>query len=356
MNSNSNDMNYFNMLTTPFPGEKPCGENLEYDGNFILLQTRLQPKLNAEYGSFVEAATPLNWAEIERDCLSLLQKSKDIRLIIILIRCRLRITGLASLSEGLTAILSLLETYPDQLYPQLLDEGEYDPLMRANAFAELINNDGILADLRSITLPPAGGMSVTIRDIENTHRFPHDKNALSTAQISTLQSEWTGSKEMRAIGSACNLLNDLQKSLSNTLGDFAPDLSAIEYILQIFTFSDQAETDSAGNADAGTHISPLPLLPNSALNPENCSTPAQINIAVSETLNIPSVSAIKSIQSRSEALLQLRDIHAWFLDAEPGNPIIFLLDIAEKMAGKSYAELINFFTPEIISQLTIEKG
>ena len=95
---------YYQPLMQPIPGSSPCGEAVDYDPAFIMLQSRLQPKIAAEYGNFVEAAEPVNWTETERDCLALLQKSKDIRLVVILIRCRMRKCGLSALAEGTEAL------------------------------------------------------------------------------------------------------------------------------------------------------------------------------------------------------------------------------------------------------------
>lgn len=128
---------YYQAVLHPTVGHAPCGENIEYDADFILLQSRLQPRQDVEYGSFFEAAEPVNWTDTERDCLTLLQKSKDIRLIIILIRCRLRKIGLRALPEGLEALYVVLQSWPNDLHPQLYDEGEFTPILRANAFSEL---------------------------------------------------------------------------------------------------------------------------------------------------------------------------------------------------------------------------
>lgn len=51
---------YYQPLMMPLPGAFPCGVNLEYDSDFILLLSRLQPRLDAEYGQFIEAAEPVN--------------------------------------------------------------------------------------------------------------------------------------------------------------------------------------------------------------------------------------------------------------------------------------------------------
>lgn len=84
--------------------------------------------MGAEYGDFVETTEPVNWREIESDCLTLLKKSKHIRLIILLIRSRSRQIGLFALEEGLIALYQLLKDFPNEIHPQLYDEGNLSRL------------------------------------------------------------------------------------------------------------------------------------------------------------------------------------------------------------------------------------
>lgn len=61
---------YYHNLMQPIPGDHPCGLDLEYDAAFLLLQTKLQPKLTAEYGDFIEVAESINWTDTEENASS----------------------------------------------------------------------------------------------------------------------------------------------------------------------------------------------------------------------------------------------------------------------------------------------
>ncbi len=80
----------------------------------------------------------------------------------------MRQVGVGALQEGLEAILWCLDTWPDQLHPQLFDEGEFEPLMRGNAFAELEDIDGFIADFRNQQLPKAAGVQLSIKEFEKS--------------------------------------------------------------------------------------------------------------------------------------------------------------------------------------------
>lgn len=337
---------YYQHLLQPLPGSCSCGENLEYDADFLMLQSRLQPRLSAEYGSFIEAAEPVNWAEIERECLMLLQKSKDIRLIVILMRCRIRQIGVAALEEGLQALHALLMTYPAETYPQLVEEGEYDPLLRANALSELEDTTGLLKDLRSLTLPKAAGLQLTIKDFEKAHASPREEGALPEATAAALRQEW----EMRqdeailSLQNAGQHLNELHQLLKASLGEEAPDFSQLTFVLDLFIRKPK-------------HDFSLPDLPC-----QEASFPARQNeelaspmIATSDSENLPvpvaSAPSLKGVSSRQEALLKMREVRSWFIRMEPSSPVSLLLEFAELTMGKSFPELLKILPPDVIARL-----
>lgn len=54
-------------LSDPISAECPCGPDLEYDPEYLLLFTRAAPREEAQYGDFVSTPENINWAELERD-------------------------------------------------------------------------------------------------------------------------------------------------------------------------------------------------------------------------------------------------------------------------------------------------
>ena len=77
-------------LSDPISAECPCGPDLEYDPEYLLLFTRAAPREEAQYGDFVSTPETINWAELERDARRLLMRSKDIRILVVLLRCRIQ--------------------------------------------------------------------------------------------------------------------------------------------------------------------------------------------------------------------------------------------------------------------------
>ncbi|EOY5419139.1 ImpA family type VI secretion system protein [Cronobacter turicensis] len=336
---------YYQPLMQPLPGALSCGVNLEYDPDFILLLSRLQPRLDAEYGHFTEAAEPVNWAEAERDCHALFQRSKDLRLMIILIRCRLRQIGLPALEEGLTALFSLIKRWPDDIHPQLYDEGEFDPLMRINALNELEDIHGLIGDLRNQILPKAAGTQITLKIFEKSHAVPRESDALPEIMLSTLRLEWKTHNDpvINSLQAAKAWLDRIKSLLPGFAGADLPDFPQLSQLLMLFSSHSGQPSLSAQQPEAlMPAISENDVLPSLTIPGEE-PTPA---IASGNQQNI---------RSRAEALSRIKEIRAWFLNTEPSSPVIPLLAFTEQTIGMGFNELLKFIPAELISRLDTEK-
>ncbi|ELY4676463.1 type VI secretion system ImpA family N-terminal domain-containing protein [Cronobacter turicensis] len=336
---------YYQPLMQPLPGAFSCGVNLEYDPDFILLLSRLQPRLDAEYGHFTEAAEPVNWAEAERDCHALFQRSKDLRLMIILMRCRLRQIGLLALEEGLTALFSLIKRWPDDIHPQLYDEGEFDPLMRINALNELEDIHGLIGDLRNQILPKAAGTQITLKIFEKSHAVPRESDALPEILLSTLRHEWKTHNDpvINSLQAAKAWLDRIKSLLPGFAGTDLPDFPQLSQLLMLFS-------SQSGQL-------PLSSLPPEALMSVITENDALPSLRMSEEEPAPAITSgeQQNIRSRAEALSRIKEIRAWFLNTEPSSPVIPLLAFTEQTIGMGFNELLKFIPAELISRLDTEK-
>ncbi|CNK57303.1 protein ImpA [Yersinia mollaretii] len=393
---------YYHRLMQPIPGDHPCGISLEYDSAFLLLQTKLQPKITAEYGTFVEVAEPTNWTETERKCLELLGKARDVRLIIILMRCRMCQIGVSAVQEGLEALLWCLTAWPDGLHPQLFDEGEFEPFMRANAFAELEDSEGFIADLRNLPLPKAAGMQISLKEFEKAHSFPREEGALEDATLEAIKQEWLARSDSVIISlqQAYALLLELASRLGDSLGDVAPDFVKLTSLLCHFGRADIApivahethEYSATSEYGAAPEYSTAPMknephpiageLPPidvaaesipAAVAPIGTVQTGAVQTAVAPTevmrvepptlasqplmqlaaIPVEAPALPKGIQNRADALSRLIEVRQWFTTTEPSSPVIDLLSFSEKMIGKSFGELLQIIPQELISKLDV---
>ncbi|MHG40298.1 cytoplasmic protein, partial [Salmonella enterica] len=98
---------------------------------------------------------------------------QGIRVLILLLRSRIQQAGAQGLAEMLTQLAELSVIWSDALHPQLLTgEGasaesiEDAALARSNALAALLDHEGVMADIRGITLSNSAALRLQVRDVE----------------------------------------------------------------------------------------------------------------------------------------------------------------------------------------------
>ena len=141
----------------PLSPGAPCGPSLEDDADCAVPRARMVPRSVVQYGAFIAPPESPRWAEIERDCRRLLERSRDIHLLVWLCRARTRLARADGLARSLELLAGVLETWPVDVHPQAVIDGRHDPAVRANALAALADPEGLLADVRDIvgTVPGA---------------------------------------------------------------------------------------------------------------------------------------------------------------------------------------------------------
>ena len=79
----------------PISPDKPCGENLEYDADFQLMNQASQGKAEQQFGDTIIPAEPADWNTVEKFATSLLSRTKDLRVMLALTHAWTRRRGLA---------------------------------------------------------------------------------------------------------------------------------------------------------------------------------------------------------------------------------------------------------------------
>lgn len=226
-------------------------------------------------------------------------------------------------------------------------------MLRANAFAELEDANGLLADLRNHPLPKASGLQITIKEFEKAHQLPREEGALSDTAMAAIIHEWqlNARDSLFPLTQAYGFLIEIKSVLAETLGHDAPEFAVLGNLLVYFA------NDFKG-------VSPSPVVLPSIVEDE---TPRVQEIAerpageVPAVLDLPPVAppAVveprRAIDSRADALHRLQEVRCWFAMTEPSSPLIQVLKYAEESIGKSFADLLKMYPPEIVAMLNHEK-
>lgn len=125
------------LLLAAVSATSPCGEDLEYDANFLHLERAAQGQPERSMGDSILPAEPPDWRSIRQQSLDLLARSKDLRITHFLLQSTLALDGLPGLADSLQLIEQLLATYWPELHPRLDADDDNDPTVRINALAGL---------------------------------------------------------------------------------------------------------------------------------------------------------------------------------------------------------------------------
>ena len=319
---------------------EPCGPNLEYDPEYVTLMAKVLPKGDAQYGDFIGVSETPNWGEIEKDCERLLTRTRDINLILLLLRCKIRQHQGLGLLDGLTTLVEVLEKYPNHVHPQPIIEGEHDLTVRCNALATLTDPEGLMDDIRSIVLIKNNASRLQVRDVERAFATPRHTDALSipsvTQQLEVLRA--ASNTNLKSIIEANSWVVRLQTWMNAELGDYAPDLTPFMRLIGLFDFTQGPIASKAKT-----------LIPveKSLLNPIILET-----TELSPATPSPEAKSTSSnhVLDRHTALQQIITTRKWFEHVEPSSPVSVLLRQAEKLVGKPFSEVIDCIPIELLQR------
>jgi type VI secretion system protein ImpA len=314
---------------------EPCGPSLEYDPEYVALQARMIPKGDAQYGDFIKTQEEPNWGEIERECRQMLLRSRDIPILLLLLRCRIHLIQTGGLREALEILLGWLERYPDHVHPQLVIDGEHDPTIRANALLALVDPEGVLGDLREIALAKSSAMPLQVRDVERALAIPRPSDALAPDSVCRQLNDLVRSEDANVLTliESARLARRLREWLLVNMEEHAPDLGVFFRLLghfyregsELFHFQRERPAVSFPVQDAAP----------GDLADEETSAPAFSPPTVPPA---PSL-AVSPEMARESALHTLRGVREWFEQYEPSSPVSVLLRQAERMIGRKFCEV-----------------
>jgi type VI secretion system protein ImpA len=336
---------------TPIDASAPCGPDLEYDPEFVVLSARMAAKTDAQYGDFVGSPEPVNWTEVERDCRRLMIRSKDMRLAVLFARSRARLAASTGLAEGLGLLVEWLTAFPDTVHPQpgVDDDHEAALEIRMNVLQTLADTEGLLSDMREIALTRSTAARLQVRDVERAFAHPRPSDALPpesvTRQLEDLRMQ---QPEMLAgFDRALASLGSIDEWCKAHLGVYQPDLTALTRLLR------RVVGEGARGVATLTvsEIDDVPPVDPDATAMSNDDVPARYCDVVQQTTTEtgrPRVGV--TVTGRDGAVEQIREARNWFEQHEPSSPISVLLRRAELLVGKRYAEVANAIPVELLVQ------
>jgi type VI secretion system protein ImpA len=334
--------------TAPVSAESPCGSDLEYDPEFVVLSASVAAKADAQYGDFVGTPGPVNWSDVDRDCRRLMMRTKDVRLAVLFIRCRTRLAAAAGFAEGLRLLAGWLAAFPDLVHPQLgVDEDRSAALeIRMNALQSLTDTDGLISDLREIALTRSTATRLQLRDVERAFAHPRPSDALTPDSVTRQLEELRRQRPsvLSGFDDALQSLTAIEGWCREHLSVYAPDLTALKRLLRHVAIPPGSrQTDDVheeGDAQPDSQdIETLAGLPTAPDENEASTLPENMTLRTTGKAS-----------DRHAALNLIREARQWFEQHEPSSPIPVLLKRAEQFVGKRFVDVVNAIPAELLAQ------
>ncbi|WP_282374475.1 MULTISPECIES: type VI secretion system protein TssA [Pseudomonas] len=331
------------LLLTAVSATSPCGEDMEYDAQFLQLERDAKGQPERSMGDSILPAEPPEWRSIQQQSLDLLQRSKDLRITHFLLQSTLALQGVAGLAEVLTLIDALLRQYWADLHPRLDADDDNDPTVRINALTGLTCETNIRLLRESILTRSRTFGPVTLRA------------ALNASGLQSFADEQLGNQQLNAA-----FLDSDPEQLQATRDALSAARAACEAI-------EQQVNDQVGSAQ-GVDLSALKQPLKQALQLLNQAVPGTDSSsdpeAVSED-NAPSVDNAAApaaprpsgdIATRDDVLRSLDKIFAYYTRHEPSSPLPVLLNRAKNLVHADFAAIVRNLIPDGMSQFENLRG
>jgi type VI secretion system protein ImpA len=312
-------------LLEPISVESPCGTDLSFSIEFDQIQeARRFDDPTLDQGEWVTAVKEADWPDVSKRCETLLRnKTKDIRLAVWLAESSAKTDSFAGLTQGLDLLTQFSEKFWDTIYP--LPE-EDDQELRIGILSWLLNRTPQLLRELPITQSKNHGVFNTIDQdsgralTQAIARSPNDAESLSYGKITQEKFEAARrdspkefyAQQMKDIEACEGALHNLGVAIDSKLGANGPGFSSAKDSMAsiknvVLRFARDAGVYATDGAEA--------ISPSGA--------------------DVPGKSFSGPIQTREQALAQLRQVSDFFRRTEPHNPVAYLADQAAKWGGMS---------------------
>jgi type VI secretion system protein ImpA len=335
-------------LLAPINETSPCGDDLLFSSDFDAIQNaRRFEDPSLDQGEWVTDIKEADWSFVaERSTALLLNQTKDLRLAVWLTEAWAIEDGVSGLTQGYTLLTGLCERFWEQVHP--LPEGD-DTEYRLGNVGWLAGRSAEL--LRAMPVTHASGALYSTIDWEvATHvaqavkRDPEHADDIARGKPSVEQIE--ASKRATPASFYTTLLaslkdfeaalQGLEQELDKRAGDAAPSFRQIKDAYDgVYRLAERFARDVGVDANAVAQKA-APKQPEIAeRNEPSFKTPLMENTVHTPVSPAPVVAptvAVAGLQTRAQAVDQLRAVAKFFRATEPHSPVAYLADKAAEWA------------------------
>lgn len=338
-------------LRVPVDPDRPAGEDLEYDPLFTEMEQAAAGKPAQEMGDAVIEAEEPDWRLVQRNALSLLKRSKDLRVCVNLCHAALRNEGFEGFADSIRLASLLTAEFWGAIHPELDADDDDDPTARVNAVAALTAPAMLLAIERTplISVPMLGAVNWAEIKPVGGDEDPRQASTETQAIINNCELDLIASRRT-AVATALECCKSLETFITQQVGaSRAPNLQTLRDLLKRIdsqlgrwweerggTDGDDKASDSV-DTDSDDPANDEPMAGNREA--------AQSGKRSGQAKNGPS-GPMGPITSRQEAIAAIDKILEYYQRHEPSSPLPLLLVRAKRLATKSFIEILQDLIPE----------
>lgn len=343
-------------LFAPIDESLPCGEDLLFSAEFdAIAHARRFDDPSLDQGEWVTEIKEADWAFVAERCTALLAtQTKDLRVAVWLTEALAIQDGMPGLTQGYAILTGLVERFWDHLHP--LPEGD-DVESRLGNVAWLAGRSAEL--LRAVPLTQSGTPFSALdwevaqhvaqaikRDPENAADIARGKPSVEQIDASRRATAPAFYEALVAKFKAFEVaLAALDDELERRAGDAAPSFRQTRDAFEtVYGLVARFARDVGVDPDAAAKAQQAPVdqrdsqavQSDATFAPERAEPSFKTSLPYEEHVQTPTRVHGRvngGIQSRAEAVAQLRAVADYFRATEPHSPVAYLADKAAEWAG-----------------------
>ena len=309
-------------LLAEFEGDSACGDDLEYDPDFIELETISKQQV----GDSVLAGEEVDFSKVGSMALGILERSKDLRAAVFLAEAVLHSDGFVPFERVLAYIHGVLERYWACAHPELDEDDDDDPTMRVNAMRGLADADTVLRAVRRASMTESRAMGrFSLRDISiadgeispGEGESPIDHATISAAFQDTDPETMTAIRE--AVTNAREHVKNITAIFDDKVGAFGPDFSELDKML----FKAQTAIANVLGGDVA----------------EETAGDEGVEGSDAPVAHAAAAPVSGAINTRDDVTRMIDKICEYYARTEPSSPVPLLIKRAKRLVGVSGRKL-----------------
>jgi type VI secretion system protein ImpA len=337
----------------PISEEAPCGEDISYDLGFMEMERLAAGTAAKEMGDQVVEGEEPDWKEVRKLALGLMEKSKNLRVMLYLTLASMQLDGLSGLRDGLVLMKQVLEQDWDAMYPQLDPDDDNDPMERINIIASFS--------------PEAGAFDDPIKFIDRLRKAPLvtskqvGRYCLADIMVvcGELPAPWEGEAPSDQLLRAAFQDSELE--------DLEATHEAITQANEAFVEMDQWLTEKVGAGQAPNLNNFIDELKNlSKRFAEYASSRLDVGTASEEDGDGgdgsggggggTGQSLTGDINTRSDVVRAIDKVCEYYRRVEPSSPVPLILKRAQRLVDSDFRAIIQDLNPSALGQINIIVG